>query len=212
MSKSEHPVVNEGKDRVKHNGKKPKLTFDELLAKYQKDNEDKRANRSYNVEYIAPRESSCARQPYVENDRFEQKDLSSVQKKKKVAKQVYRVKRNGHKDKSSELNPIDEKPINVLKISAINGREKGKPKKKLQKLSTQELRKKGMAWVPKGSIQTQNKDDSLHYPFALQMSYMFMSWNSSLDMFGYPSCSYFDPWMPHGSLYYGGLSPNCYAY
>jgi hypothetical protein len=49
MSKSEHPVANRGKDHVKHNGKRPKLTFDELLAKYQKDNEAKYANRSNKV-------------------------------------------------------------------------------------------------------------------------------------------------------------------
>ena len=45
MSKSEHPEVNGGKGQVEHNGKKLKLTFDELLAKYQKDNEAKRANQ-----------------------------------------------------------------------------------------------------------------------------------------------------------------------
>jgi hypothetical protein len=49
MSKSEHPVANGGKDHVKHNGKRPKLTFDELLAKYQKDKEAKLANRSNKV-------------------------------------------------------------------------------------------------------------------------------------------------------------------
>ena len=32
-------------------------------------------------------------------------------------------------------------------------------RKKLHKLSAQELKEKGMAWLPKGSIQTQNKDD-----------------------------------------------------
>jgi hypothetical protein len=46
MSKFEHPVANGGKDHVKHNGKRPKLTFGELLVKYQKDNEAKRANGS----------------------------------------------------------------------------------------------------------------------------------------------------------------------
>jgi hypothetical protein len=49
MSKSEHPVANGGKDHVKHNGKRLKLTFDELLAKYQKDNKTKCANRSNKV-------------------------------------------------------------------------------------------------------------------------------------------------------------------
>jgi hypothetical protein len=51
MLRPEHPVANEGKDRAKHNGKKPKLTFAELLAKYQKDNESKRANRSTKVNH-----------------------------------------------------------------------------------------------------------------------------------------------------------------
>ena len=32
-------------------------------------------------------------------------------------------------------------------------------KKKLQKLNAQELKEKNMAWVPKGSIRTQDKDD-----------------------------------------------------
>jgi len=101
-----------------------------------------------------------------------------------------------------------------------------------------------MAWVPKGSIQTQDEDDvctegamqlkknrrskrrssnirfapnhqnywSVHHPFDSQMSYTPVYWNSSMNMFGYPSCSYFDPWTPCGSLHQGGLSPNCYAY
>jgi hypothetical protein len=49
--RSERPVGNGGKDHVKHNGKKSKLTFAELLAKYQKDNEAKRANRSNDAKY-----------------------------------------------------------------------------------------------------------------------------------------------------------------
>ena len=101
-----------------------------------------------------------------------------------------------------------------------------------------------MAWVPKWSIQTQDKDDVhikgatqlkekrrskrrssnmrfapncqnywlVHHPSDLQVSYAPMSWNSSYNMFGYPSCFNFGPRMPYGSLYHGGLSPNCYAY
>lgn len=45
ITRPEHPVVNGVKDHVKHNGKRLKLTFDELLDKYQKNNEVKRANR-----------------------------------------------------------------------------------------------------------------------------------------------------------------------
>jgi len=270
MSNSGHPTVNGGKDRLKHKGKKPKLTFDELLAKYLKDNEAKRASRSnyvkstktppkhnskgwswqkkesysatsyssfepstpasyaphstsfrpylscgwndlwthtpsyfrpYHVEYAAPRKPMYARQSHIVNDRFESKNRSRVHEKKKVVKQVYRVKRDGRRDASSDLNSISIKPINVLETSAIDGkanknsivdnlsakseRKKLKEfknkeevslfrvethsnnrhkslnwqKKKLQKLSAQKLKEKGMAWVPKGSIQTQDKDD-----------------------------------------------------
>ncbi|RCV22276.1 hypothetical protein SETIT_4G207900v2 [Setaria italica] len=210
--------------------------------------------RPYHVEYAAPREPSCATQPYVENDHFEQKDRSSVQKKKRVVKQVYQMKTDGCKDKSLDLNSVSKKPINVLSTLATNGKGKEKSaidppsakseQNKLKAPKNKKKEKKGMAWVPKGSIQIQNKNDvqangaaqlkgkkkserqssnmrfvpnhqnywSLHHPFALQMSYVPMSLNSFLDMFGYPSYSYFDPWMPHGSLYHGDLSPNYYAY
>jgi hypothetical protein len=45
----ERPEINGGKDSYKHKGKKPKLSFDELLAKYLKENEAKRANWSNDV-------------------------------------------------------------------------------------------------------------------------------------------------------------------
>jgi hypothetical protein len=41
--------MNEDRDRYKHKGKKPKLSFDELLAKYLKENEAKCANQSNDV-------------------------------------------------------------------------------------------------------------------------------------------------------------------
>jgi hypothetical protein len=108
------------------------------------------------------------------------------------------VKRDGRKDKSSDLNSVNKKPINVLSASATNGKGKEKSsihsssakseqkevkrlknkrgallskieaksshplglsnwqKKELQKLSARELRKKGMAWIPKGSTRTQD--------------------------------------------------------
>jgi len=141
----------EVKDHFKHEGKKLKLNFDELLAKYLKQNEAKHANRSnddksskmppkhnsrswnwqgekfhsatsysplrssmpvpysphptsfqpysswgwndpwahtasyfrpYRVEYAAPREPSCARQPYVENDHFNKNNRSRVRTRK----------------------------------------------------------------------------------------------------------------------------------
>ena len=116
-------------------------------------------------------------------------------------------------------------------------------RKKLQKLSSQELREKGMAWVLIGSTQTQDKDDvrtkgatqlkrkrsydrwspnlmfppshqnhwPTHHLFNLHMPYTPMCWNSSLDMYDFPTYSYFDPLRPYGSLYHGGLSPNSCA-
>ena len=47
--KSERPKINGGEDRNKHKNRKPKLSFDELLAKYLKGNEAKRVNRSNDV-------------------------------------------------------------------------------------------------------------------------------------------------------------------
>jgi G3E family GTPase len=111
------------------------------------------------------------------------------------------VKRDGRKDKSSDLNSVNEEPINVFNTLATNGKEREKSsvdprsakferkelkrsknkrgallskteeklshplglsnwqKKELQKLSAQELRKKGMAWIPKGSTRTQDMGD-----------------------------------------------------
>jgi hypothetical protein len=41
-----------------------------------------------------------------------------------VVKQVYGVKRDGRKDKSSDLNSVNEEPINVFSTSATNGKER----------------------------------------------------------------------------------------
>ena len=67
-----------------------------------------------------------AGQPYVDNDRFKPKDRSRVENKKKVVKQIYVIKRDGRKDKCSDLNVIDEKPISVLETSAIDGKGREK--------------------------------------------------------------------------------------
>ena len=82
--------------------------------------------RPYHVEYAAPRETMRTGQPYVDNDRFKPKDRSGVQNKKKVIKQIYAVKKDGRKDKCSDLNAIDEKLIIVLKTLAIGGKGKEK--------------------------------------------------------------------------------------
>ena len=82
--------------------------------------------RPYHVEYAAPRETMRTGQPYVDNDRFKPKDRSRVENKKKVVKQIYVIKRDGRKDKCSDLNVIDEKPISVLETSAIDGKGREK--------------------------------------------------------------------------------------
>ena len=76
--------------------------------------------------YAAPVELSCARQPCVENDRLKPKDWSRVRNKKKVVKQVYVVKKEIRNNISSDLNSISEKPIDVLKNSAIDSKQRGK--------------------------------------------------------------------------------------
>ena len=152
----------------------------------------------------------------IPNAKFEQSELKKPKTKKK-----------------SLLSRIEAKSSHSFSTSNWQ-------KRKLQKLSAQELKERNMAWVPKGSVPIQDKDDgqakgemqlkkkrrskrrssnirfapnhqnywSVHHPFDSQIPYTPISWNSSLDMYAYPSYSYFDPWMPYGSLYHGGLSPN----
>ena len=157
--------------------------------------------RPYHVEYAAPREPVHAGQPHIVNDCFISKNHSTVHEKTNVVKQVYVVKNDGHKNISSDLNSIDEKPIDMLKTSVIDGnrreesnvdipsvkpeqkelskpeikkksllsRTEAKPshplgllnwqKKTLQGLSAQELKKRNLAWVPKGSAKSQDKID-----------------------------------------------------
>jgi hypothetical protein len=73
------------------------------------------------IEYAAPkhseRSSSC-------KDYFDQ-NRSGALPKKKVVKQVYRVKYDGRKKKSSDLNLTIEKPITLLKNSDIDGKDMG---------------------------------------------------------------------------------------
>ena len=54
------------------------------------------------------RKSAFERKPHCK-DRFDQANRSRVQEKKMVVKQVYRVKRDGRKDKSSDLSTNNEK-------------------------------------------------------------------------------------------------------
>jgi hypothetical protein len=146
-------------------------------------------------------------------------DVKSKQKKMRVPK----IK------KDLLLSKIEIKPICSI----------GLPKwqeNKLQKLSTEKLKEKGLAWVPKGRIQSQKNDAQAsgatkvkeRRRFEKQLpSWRFAPnhqnywswhhpyylpmplWNLSPSMHGYPSAHYFDPW--YGSLCYGGLS-NCFAY
>ena len=54
-------------------------------------------------------------------DRFDQ-NQSGAQPKKKAVKQVYRMKYDGWKEKSSDLNSTIENPITLLKNLTINGK------------------------------------------------------------------------------------------
>uniref|UniRef100_K3ZCA3 Uncharacterized protein n=1 Tax=Setaria italica TaxID=4555 RepID=K3ZCA3_SETIT len=119
MLRLERPVVNGGKDHVKHNGKKSKLTFDELLAKNQKDNEAKCDNWSNDVK--------PSRLPPKHN-------FGDWIGKEKGFIQQHHILFLGQQCQ-----------FHMLHIPL--------------KLSAQELRKKGMAWVRKGSIQIQNKNN-----------------------------------------------------
>ena len=131
--------------------------------------------------------------------------------------------------KDLPLSKIEVKPICSI----------GLPKwqeNKLQKLSAERLKEKGLAWVSKASIQAQKDDVQAsgaikakerkrfekqlpswrfapnhqnHWSWHHPYSLSIPMWNSSPGMHGYPSAPYFDHW--YGSLCYGGLS-NYFAY
>uniref|UniRef100_A0A0E0P4V6 Uncharacterized protein n=1 Tax=Oryza rufipogon TaxID=4529 RepID=A0A0E0P4V6_ORYRU len=115
-------------------------------------------------------------------------------------------------------------------------------KKQLHKLSVEKLRERGMAWVPKGSVQVQNEKDAKveveakkvrrvrsHAPnqwfvsshqvplppyciYSSPMQPMHMSWIQFSGMYRYPSCPYYNSWISYESLYYGGMLPYSFAY
>lgn len=66
--------------------------------------------------YAAPRRSTFE-QSHVKG-RFNHKEsVQSSRKKKEVVKQVYRVKRDGHKSATSDLISSEKEPINVLTLA-----------------------------------------------------------------------------------------------
>ncbi|KAF2940055.1 hypothetical protein DAI22_03g241900 [Oryza sativa Japonica Group] len=103
-------------------------------------------------------------------------------------------------------------------------------KKQLHKLSAEKLRDRGMAWVPKGSVQVHNEKDVKreveakeekgvqrhapnqwfvsnrqvlsppHYSYSSLMPPIPMSWNQFSGMYDYPSWFYSYPWISYGSL------------
>jgi len=72
---------------------------------------------------------------HIPNVKFEQSELKKPKIKKK-----------------SLMSRIEAKPSHPFDSSNWQN-------KKLQRLSAQELKQRNMSWVPKGSIQTQDKDD-----------------------------------------------------
>jgi hypothetical protein len=157
------------------------------------------------LSYYAPChfENAAPRRPRQQvKSCFDETNGSDFQEKKKVVKQVYRVKRDNRKDKSSDLSSSDTK-LNVTTTTSVNiGKDvkqqvgdaqgaKSEPielevskverklpipkseaqpshplglpnwqMRKLQKLNTEELKGKNMAWVPKQSVQVHGKKDN----------------------------------------------------
>ena len=114
-------------------------------------------------------------------------------------------------------------------------------RKKLQKLSAQELEERNMAWVPKGSTQNKNyvqasitrsaakvkkeKSEnyeepsrifqhlrSTHYPYYSTMPLTPMPWNSSSGMIGNPQWAHFNSWMQYNLLNHERVLPNHYTF
>jgi len=78
--------------------------------------------RPYYVEYAAPRKPTLEGQSKVKSRFYQKNWFGAREEKKTVIKQVYRVKKDGREDASSDLISNDKKPIKVLETSAIDGK------------------------------------------------------------------------------------------
>jgi hypothetical protein len=143
--------------------------------------------RPHNLEYLAHFDSNFEKQSY-DKDRFISKNRSRAQNKNRMVKQVYVVKKDNRKAKSSDLNSCITELEEVLDTSASSTQTIEKlasdslgtkselknpnvPKhprsplglsiwhKRLEKLGAQELKERGMTWAPNGSSQDPGKDD-----------------------------------------------------
>jgi hypothetical protein len=144
--------------------------------------------RPHNIEYSSHFNSDFEEQSY-DKDRFIYKNRSRAQNKDQMDKQVYVVKKDNRKAKSSDLNSCITEPEEMLDTLARSTQTIGKsasdspgtksklkkpnvPKqprnplrlsiwhKRLEKLSAQELESRGMTWASNGSSQDPGKDDA----------------------------------------------------
>jgi hypothetical protein len=144
--------------------------------------------RPHNIEYSSHFNSDFEERSY-DKDHFIYKNRSRAQNKDRMVKQVYVVKKDNRKAKSSDLNSCITEPEEVLDTSASSTQtiekstsdspstksERKKPNvpkqprsplglsiwhKRLEKLSAQELEMRGMTWASNGSSQDPGKDDA----------------------------------------------------
>ena len=143
--------------------------------------------RPHNIKYSSHFNSDFEERSY-NKDRFIYKNRSRAQNKDRMVKQVYVVKKDNRKSKSTYLNSCITEPEEVLDTSSSGTQtieklasdspgtksELKKPNmpkqprsplglsiwhKRLEKLGAQELKKRGMTWAPNGSSQDPGKDD-----------------------------------------------------
>jgi hypothetical protein len=144
--------------------------------------------RPHNIEYSSHFNSDFEERSY-DKDHFIYKNRSRAQNKDRMVKQVYVVKKDNRKAKSSDLNSCITEPEEVLdtlasstqtieKSASDSPGTKSKLKKpnvpkqprsplglsiwhkRLEKLSAQELEMRGMTWASNGSSQDPGKDDA----------------------------------------------------
>jgi hypothetical protein len=144
--------------------------------------------RPHNIEYSSPFNSNFEKRSY-EKDCSIYKNRSRAQNKNRMVKQVGVVKKDNRKAKSLDLNSCITNLDKVLDTSASSTQtieklasdspdtksELKKPnvpkqprsplglsiwRKRLEKLSAQELKTRGVAWAPNGSSQDLGKDDA----------------------------------------------------
>jgi hypothetical protein len=112
------------------------------------------------------------------------------------------------KDNAEEL-----KAKNMAWVSKQSAQVHGKKDNEMKGAKETKRRRATKAHLPSQRFAPNHQNYwSSHNQYFTSTPSMPILWSPPSDMFGYPSCPYFNPLVSYGSLYHGGFFPNNYVF